>query len=61
MKMQYLDENIKESTRFSNGSNKGFVSGDMGKEQGRRRQTFLSSFIIARGMLHSLLGFLLQM
>ena len=44
---------MKESTGFSNGPYKGSVSGEMGTEQGRRRQIFLSSCIIARGMLHS--------
>lgn len=31
---------MKESTGFSNGPYKGFVSGEIGKEQERRRQIF---------------------
>lgn len=54
-KMQYLDEDMEGSTRLSNSIDKGFVSGDLGKEQGRKRQVLLLllSFIIARDMLHS--------
>lgn len=40
MKTQYLGEDMEESTGFSNGPYKGFVSGEMGKEQRRRRQIF---------------------
>lgn len=44
---------MEESTGFSNWT---YISGEMGKAQGRRRQDFffwLSNFVIARGMSHS--------
>ena len=40
-KMQYLDKDMGGSTRLSNSTNKGLVSGDLGKEQGRKRQIFV--------------------
>ena len=42
------DEDLEKSTGFSDWTFKGFVLGQMGKEQGRRRKIFIKIFLCQR-------------